>query len=145
MRWSKNYKEQPKYIYYYTLDEQITIDFIPYVGSSSYYSGTTMSRLTDSSYSKYIDGEIGFVGYRFKPSSLFDSKPRFNETITLKTPEGMLVASQTYEDSGTTYATEVDSVNFLIHNAVGRFRGKTRVLFKYYTINGRKIRTVEVL
>ena len=141
----KNKTNASKLIFYYSLDEQVSIDFEPYVGESSYYSGTTMSRLTNSTYTQYINGEIGFVGYRFKPSSLFNSKPRFNETVTLKTPDGMVVASQTYEDSGTTYATEVDRVYFMIHNGAGIFRGKSWLLFNYYTVNDKKIRTIEVI
>jgi len=145
MQWSNNYKNPEKYIYYYTLEQQVEIDFVPYTGDDSFYSGTSMSRLTDSTYNNYINGDIGFVGYRFKSSGLFDDKPRFNETITLKTPDGMLVASQTYEDSGTTYATEVDCVYFMIHNGVGKFKGKTWAVFKYYTINGKKVRTIEII
>jgi len=145
MQWSNNYKNPQKYIYYYALEDTVKIDFLQYAGGDSPYSGTEMIRLTDSTYSKYVSGDLQFVGYRFPQSALLDDKPRYNETITLKTPDGMLVASQTYIDSGTTSATEIDTVNYMIHNGVGGFKGKTWAVFKFFTVNGRKLRTIEII
>lgn len=130
--------------YYYKLDQVNQVDFIPYVGNDSHYSGISMTRLTDDNYN-YSDGQITFVGYRLKAAAPFKNA-KYNETITLQTKHGMLVASQTYDDSGTGFETTLDFVDYVIHTGTGRFKckNKIRILFNNNN-NGHKTRKILVV
>lgn len=116
--------------YYYSLAEVNTVDFIPYTNNST-YSGISMTRLMDRTYTKYKNGQISFVGYRLNALAPFSS-PKYHETITLQTPHGMLVASQVYNDPGNGFETTIDSLNYMIHNGTGSFIGKKWLKINFY-------------
>jgi hypothetical protein len=129
--------------YYYSLDQVNTVDFMAYTNNSP-YSGISMTKLMDKTYNRYTDGKITFVGYRLMPSALF-TKAQYNETITLQTNNSMVVASQTYEDSGNSFETTVNFVDYMIHNATGIFKGKKWLRINFFKRFGRKLRIITLL
>ena len=126
--------------YYYSLDEVNTVDFISYAENSP-YSGISMTRLMNNVHTKYVDGQITFVGYRLIVSPPFNVA-KYNETITLQTKNSMVVASQTYDDSGKDFETTLNFVDYMIHNATGIFRGKKWLRINFFNKGIRKLRII---
>jgi len=126
--------------YYYSLDEVNTVDFIPYTNNSN-YSGISMTRLRNKNYAKYVNGQITFVGFRLNALAPF-KMAKYNETITLQTKNGMVVASQTYNDSGDSFETTLNFVEYMVHNATGIFRGKKWLRIDFFKKFGKKLRRI---
>lgn len=108
--------------FYYDLENVNTLNFISYIGSDSNYSGFSMTKLRDNN--KYTSDKISFLGYRVKAGAPF-TVGQYNETVTLQTTQGMVVASTTYADPGSGLATEIKRVHYMIHNGTGIFKNKT--------------------
>jgi len=129
--------------YYYTLKNVNTVDFIPYVKDSN-YSGISMTKLTGPRYKQYTNGQITFVGYRLKAKKPFNVA-KYNETATLQTKDGMVVASLTYDDKGDGFATTVDSLDYMIHNGTESFAGKKIMRITFDNKSIPKKRMIEIL
>jgi hypothetical protein len=68
----------------------------------------------------------------------------YNETATLQTKHGMLVASTTYEDSGSGFDTTVNSVKYMIHNGTGAFEGKKWMTIYFFNNQPYKQRRIVI-
>ena len=117
---------------YYSLSGILQLDFVPYTPGSA-YSGVTMLHLTNSDYT-LLDpsSQITFVGYRLaaNPATGWPIG-KYNETITLQTPSGMVVASTTYYDPGTGFATTTPSETYTVYNGTGNY-ANARYLVIYF-------------
>jgi hypothetical protein len=127
--------------YYYELGKgESVVTFIPYSTEKRIYSGTSNNKLMNKHYTNFVDGIISYVGFRIPKNGHI--KKTYNETLTLQVPGGMLVASQVYDDPGNGIDTTLSNVTFMIHNAIGIFKGKKGLRIKYD--NKHKRRMIEV-
>jgi len=76
-----------------------------------------------------LDESITIVG--FKMPSPQAGKNVYNETYTLKTPDGMVVATATYLDKNTGSTTGNSRQSFGITTALGKFAKKTLMNIRY--------------
>lgn len=133
-------------ILYYTTNTTQQLDFIPYI-PNSVYSGITMTVMTNVNFSLTPNTLITFVGYRL-PVNTYLPLPQYNETITINTPLGNIIASATYTDSGTTFISTVAFQKYLVLNGDGKFINASHIII-YFDNEGQifgppKSRKIEV-
>jgi hypothetical protein len=128
--------------YYYDLENVSTLNFIPYI-NNGVYSGVSMTKLKNKKNNQYNGNQITFVGYRLIQHYPFNTA-KYNETITLQVYNGMLVASQIYDDSGSGFDTTVSFVKYMIHNGSGIFNGKKWLKITFDNTSNPKKRVIEI-
>ena len=62
---------------------------------------------------------------------------QYNETITINTPNGTIVAIATYTDAGTEFISTVDSQKYLVLNSDGKYSNSSYIII-YFDNDGSK-------
>lgn len=131
---------------YYSLSGILQLDFVPYTPGSS-YSGVTMIHLTNSNYTLLdLSSQITFVGYRLAANPAAGwLVGQYNETITMQTPSGMVVASTTYDDLGTGFATTTSSETYMVYNGTGTYANARNLVIYFNNTVVPNARTVKLM
>jgi hypothetical protein len=101
---------------YYKIDEENSVDltFLPYIPSSSTYSGIQNRRMTDSNY-EYNNDIIAFIGYRTPANELLKIPKLYNEWVQIMFEDGNFIsANALYVDAGTSFTTIKPSQKYQI-------------------------------
>jgi hypothetical protein len=109
---------------FYNINNNEDLTFIPYLTSNSPYSGISMLHMTDANNVVDKSTMMTFVGYRvpiLNPSVSLIDTAQYNETLTIKNAFGTVVASSTYSDAGTGFATSTPSETYTVLNGTGRY------------------------
>ena len=125
---------------FYDLSKVNRTYLIPPQGGNTQYSGVLMTRLKDRN-GNYTFDKITSAATRINKGTLFAFNQR-NETITLQTQYGTVVATATYPDNGVGPLTTAPFVNFFILNGSGYFKGKTTLKITYNNKLSPKTRTI---
>lgn len=117
---------------YYTTNTTEQLNFIPYI-PNSVFSGLTMTYMTTDNTFTTLDKKklITFNGYRLVPVNNNIDDPQYNETFTITTPDGNLVATATYIDNGTSFITELDKLEYMVLNGSGIFSNAFKVIIHF--------------
>lgn len=120
------------------MPNNVVVSFTPFVqdtnvDQSELYSGISIRYMSTPNFSKANNDLIMFEGYRTGPLEIPNFAtypPLYNETITIKAMEpvtdaieGFIQANAIYEDTGTTFVTAIDSVDFNVSTCNGIFSG----------------------
>jgi len=122
-------------VLYYTTNNTEQVGFIPYTQNNR-YSGITITRMTDSSFNLLNNYLITFVGYRIPAGSNLLTA-QYNETVTINTPVGNIVAAATYSDSGTEFISTIDFQRYLVLNGDGIYVNSSHIII-YFDNDGSK-------
>lgn len=130
----------------YDLQHIPTVEFIPNHDGQSSYSGIRMTKLKKANFVDYVNNsKMTFIGYRITPYTPFVMS-HYSQTITLQTPNGMVVASTLYIDKGISATTVgIKSLKCMILNGTGIYKDKTWMNI-YFDNNGAyNRRRIEIL
>ena len=107
---------------YYSVSGVISVSFIDYVSPNSPYSGVSMNHMTNSQYQVDPLTKISFVGYRIPTSTDPSfSYPQYSETLNIVTPNGIIVSSSTYDDTGNTFQSTASGATFIVLQGSDRY------------------------
>ena len=109
---------------YYNITNNERLAFIPYLAPDSPYSGITVLHMTDANNVSDPSTMMTFVGYRvpiLTPTVSLIATAQYNETLTIKNAFGTVVASSTYSDAGSGFATTTPSETYTVLNGTGRY------------------------
>lgn len=127
---------------YYTINTTEQLTFIPVVGSNSPYSGITVTRLSDNTYTLKPATMLTFTGYRIVPQNAGVSQiavAQYNETINLRNEHGTLTAASTYDDAGGGFATTTPSETYPVLNGTGRYAYAKHITILFDNATGRRV------
>lgn len=116
---------------YYTLASPNTVAFSPYLAPESPYSGITVLHMSNNQYQTDPTKKLTCTGYRLTVSGSIFPSPQYNETYSIESPVGTLVATSTYDDSGTGLPTTVPSVRFQVLSGLDHYAYATSILISY--------------
>ena len=100
------------------------------MGSTSPYSGVSITPLTNSNYNPIPDTTVTFVGYRV-PNTTILSTPVYNETVTIVIENSTLNAVATYADSGTGFETTLPFQEYTVTGGTGAFKHVNKMVIKF--------------
>jgi hypothetical protein len=116
------------------------LDFIPYIGTQSTYSGLQTSFMMDENKVPNKD-VISFIGYRTPATALgvYSIYSLYNETVIIQTETGYISAAAIYNDGGTGFATEKPFVEYAVSAATGEFVGAKIITIFFNNVNFTRI------
>ena len=114
------------------------LNFIPYIGSTSPFSGISITPLTDPSYTPIPHTSVTFVGYRV-PNTTIMSTPIYNETVTIVLNQSTLTASASYEDTGSGFETTLPSQEYTVTGATGLFKAINKMIIKFDNVTHTRV------
>jgi hypothetical protein len=110
------------YTAYYEATHMNELAVIPLVPLSGEYSGKAMTSLTNADYIPIANSLIFYASARIVPAPVaFFKKSMFKETFTVNTPQGNVVASALYPDTGFDSLTDNGTQQFIVQSGSGVF------------------------
>ena len=103
------------------------------------YTGASISSLTNKDFQPIENTLISFFGYRIKPTEpVTEVEPTYTESFNIKDEDNeRFQATATYFDDGSTFATTVDSITYVVTGGNGKYtNAKTATIF--FDNNGTK-------
>jgi len=115
------------------------LTFIPYIGSSSPYSGLENLYMTDSNWNPNQD-IITFIGYRTPGNDALQLPPLYCETVIIKTAHGDFISGlANYVDNGSSFVTTTAFENYAVTCASGIFSGYKNIQIVFNNVNNTRV------